>query len=47
VERHADGSFPIELSTKDLPPGRYRLVLYGVNDVRAPLAVYSIRLQAP
>jgi hypothetical protein len=47
VERQADGSYQVELSTEDFPPGRYRLVLYGVDDAPVPLAVYTIRLYEP
>lgn len=47
VEREADGSYQAELSTKNFPPGRYRLVLYGVDEAPVPLAVYTIRLYEP
>ena len=39
--------YQVELSTEDFPPGRYRLVLYGVDDAPVPLAVYTIRLYEP
>ncbi len=47
VERAADGSFPVELSTKGFAEGRYRLVLYGMDDQPVRLASYTIRLTAP
>lgn len=47
VERAADGSFPVELSTKGFAEGRYQLVLYGVDDQPVRLASYTIRLTAP
>lgn len=47
VERAADGSFPVELSTKGYAEGRYQLVLYGVDDQPVRLASYTIRLTAP
>lgn len=47
VERHADGSFPAELSTDDLAPGDYELVLYGVSGEAEHLATYTLRIEAP
>lgn len=44
VDRQGDGSFPVPLSTGDLTPGRYQLVLYG-DDER--LATYTVRVYAP
>lgn len=47
VERARDGSFPATLSTADLAPGRYELVLYGIGERSERLATYSIRLMSP
>ncbi|HEX9985014.1 MAG TPA: hypothetical protein VGF69_17260 [Thermoanaerobaculia bacterium] len=47
IERVPDGSFPVELSTHGLGEGRYRLVLYGIDEKPVPLASYTIRLTAP
>jgi hypothetical protein len=48
VQRQPDGSFPAELSTADLEPGLYQLVLYGVDNGSAErLATYTIRFSAP
>jgi hypothetical protein len=44
VRQERDGSFPIPLSTKGFTEGRYRLVLYGVDDKPVRLATYTIRL---
>ncbi|MBV9493529.1 MAG: hypothetical protein JOZ54_04740 [Acidobacteria bacterium] len=44
VQRAPDGSFPFELSTKGYAPGTYRLVLFGVDDAPAKIAVYSIHM---
>jgi hypothetical protein len=41
---HPDGTFPVRLSTDDLAPGLYRLVLYGVNETPESLAEYTVRL---
>jgi hypothetical protein len=45
VERRADGSYPINVETKDLRPGRYELVLYGVGDEVRELARYALRIE--
>lgn len=47
VERQADGAYPIELSTEDLTPGRYELVLYGLDGEARRLATYTLRIDAP
>ena len=47
VERQTDGSYAVELSTRGLQPGRYKLVLYGIDDEPSQLATYSIRLYEP
>lgn len=47
VERQADGSFPAELSTDDLVPGDYQLVLYGLDGSAERLATYALRIDAP
>jgi hypothetical protein len=47
IERNADGSYPITLSTRELPAGRYELVLYGVDAGAERLASYTLRLSAP
>ena len=44
VGQERDGSFSIPLTTKGLAEGRYRLVLYGVDDQPVQLATYTIRL---
>ena len=44
LQRDADGSFPVSLSTRGLAPGRYRLVLSGVAEKSDELAIYTIRL---
>lgn len=44
VQRQRDGSFPVDLSTEDLEPGLYELVLYG-GDER--LATYTLRVDDP
>jgi hypothetical protein len=44
VRQERDGSFSIPLTTKGFSEGRYRLVLYGVNDQPVQLATYTIRL---
>ena len=41
-----DGTYPVRLSTKDLEPGLYRLVLYGVDGAVEGLAEYTLRLKA-
>jgi len=48
LHREADGSYPVEVSTKALSPGLYQLVLYGA-DGAAPdrLASYTIRVYVP
>ena len=47
VRREVDGSFPTELSTDDLAPGEYRLVLYGIDGVAEPRATYTLRIEVP
>jgi len=47
IHRETDGSYPVELSTRDLGVGRYELVLYGVDESTERLASYTIRLSAP
>lgn len=48
VQREPDGSFPVNVSTSDLQPGVYQLVLYGIDGERAEqLATYTIRFSAP
>ncbi|MEA2462722.1 MAG: hypothetical protein QOJ98_469 [Acidobacteriota bacterium] len=47
VQRQQDGSYPVELSTEKLSPGRYELVLYGVDGHTERLATYTIRIDAP
>jgi hypothetical protein len=47
VERQLDGSYEVELSTRGLQPGRYKLVLYGIDDEPSQLATYSLRLYEP
>jgi hypothetical protein len=44
VARQSDDAYPVILSTEDLEPGLYRLVLYGVNGEPERLAAYPIRL---
>ncbi|HEY0370967.1 MAG TPA: hypothetical protein VGD79_03145 [Thermoanaerobaculia bacterium] len=45
VERRSDGSFPAELSTDDLRPGDYELVLYGIDAAAERLATYTLRIE--
>jgi len=45
VSRQTDGTYPFVLSTEDLQPGLYRLVLYGLNGTAENLADYSIRIK--
>jgi hypothetical protein len=48
VQRHADGTYPVQLSTAQLTPGLYELVLYGIDGAGADrLAVYTLRVSAP
>lgn len=47
VEHHPDGSFPVRLSTRDLEPGRYQLILYGVDGKDERLATYAFRIDPP
>jgi hypothetical protein len=47
VHRESDGSYPVELSTRELGVGRYELVLYGVDESTERLASYTIRLSGP
>jgi hypothetical protein len=44
VTQRPDGTYVVRLSTDELEPGLYRLVLYGVDDTVEPLAEYTIRL---
>lgn len=44
ITREADGSFPAELSTDDLAPGDYQLVLYGIDESADRLATYRLRI---
>jgi hypothetical protein len=46
IEHHSDGSFPVELSTRNLEPGRYGLILYGVDGKQERLATYAFRIDA-
>lgn len=46
VARQPDDTYPVRLSTKDLEPGLYRLVLYGVDETVEQLAEYTLRLKA-
>lgn len=46
IEHHSDGSFPVQLSTRGLEPGRYELVLYGRDGKYARLATYAFRVDA-
>ena len=44
IQREPDGTFPAEVSTADLEPGLYELVLYGVDGEQSKrLATYTIR----
>lgn len=45
VSREPDGTYPVRLSTENLQPGLYRLILYGLNGETENLAQYSIRLR--
>jgi len=45
VTRETDGTYPIHLSTEDLQPGLYRLVLYGIGGPSENLAQYSLRIK--
>jgi hypothetical protein len=48
VQRQANGTYPIQLTTARLTPGLYELVLYGVDGGTADrLAVYTMRISAP
>lgn len=47
VHRQANGSYPVQLSTAGLAPGRYALVLYGLDGESDRLATYTLRLSAP
>ncbi|HEV8435656.1 MAG TPA: hypothetical protein VGR95_19760 [Thermoanaerobaculia bacterium] len=48
VQRQANGTYPIPLTTARLTPGLYELVLYGVEGGAANrLAVYTMRVSAP
>jgi hypothetical protein len=46
VSRKPDSTYPILVSTDDLDPGLYRLVLYGVDGTVDYLADYAIRIRA-
>jgi hypothetical protein len=45
VEQQPDATYPIRLSTSELEPGLYRLVLYGVDGTIERLAEYTLRLK--
>jgi len=48
LHRQPDGSYPVTLSTAKLSPGRYELVLYGIEDNQSTsLASYTLRISAP
>lgn len=47
IEPQQDGTYPVELETRKLDPGLYRLVLYGDNGTPVRLAQYTLRLSAP
>jgi hypothetical protein len=44
VERQANGSYPMELSSGELEPGRYQLLLYGIDGKAELLATYTLRV---
>jgi hypothetical protein len=46
VVRKRDSTYPVRLSTGNLDPGLYRLVLYGVDGTVDYLADYTIRIKA-
>ena len=46
VTPQRDGTYPVRLSTGNLDPRLYRLVLYGVDGTVDHLADYTIRLKA-
>lgn len=46
VAQKRDSTYPIRLSTNNLDPGLYRLVLYGVDGTVDYLADYTIRIKA-
>ncbi|HEV7484500.1 MAG TPA: hypothetical protein VGQ65_02375 [Thermoanaerobaculia bacterium] len=46
VTQQRDGTYPVRLSTGELDPGLYHLVLYGVDGTVVELADYTIRLKA-
>jgi hypothetical protein len=45
IGQQRDGTYPVRLSTDELDPGLYRLILYGVNGTAEDLAEYTIRLK--
>lgn len=47
VPQQPDGTLAVDLSTEDLDPGLYRLVLHGVNQTPEPVAEYTLRLSGP
>src|ERR1043165_4741974 len=48
IHREPEGSYPVTLSTAKLSPGRYELVLYGIDgDQSTRLASYTLRISAP
>ncbi len=47
VKSQPDGSFPAHLSTEDLEPGRYELVLYGIDGEADRLATYTLWVDTP
>jgi hypothetical protein len=45
--RRADGTVMIVLSRGSLNPGKYKLVVYGINGLRQePLSSYTLRIPA-
>lgn len=47
VKRLPEGSFPAQLSTEDLAPGQYQLVLYGIDTAPERLATYTLWVDTP
>lgn len=45
VAQQPDATYPVRLSTRELDPGLYRLVLYGVDGTVEQLAEYTLRLR--
>jgi len=46
VAQTQDGTYPTRLSTRELDPGLYRLVLYGIDGTSDYLTDYTIRVTA-